>query len=100
MVMERWRSETLEISELQASGLALKVQTPIPNRLVPRRRSTTQFKLRSSTPSLQFSTTPSFCEMTVSYSLFAVMPPLLYASASQLLLQCGLEFAQVVLRRL
>ena len=49
-VLERWSSGALEISGLQVSGLALEVQARISNRLVSRRRSTTLFKPRSSTP--------------------------------------------------
>ncbi|MCK5801575.1 MAG: hypothetical protein KAI66_02025 [Lentisphaeria bacterium] len=36
----------------------VKVQTPIPSRLAFRGRTTAQFELKSSTPYLQYSTTP------------------------------------------
>ena len=38
------------INELQISGLMLKVQTSVPNRLVLRRYGIAQFELKSSTP--------------------------------------------------
>ena len=61
-VLEEW---SIEINELQILEMVLKVQTPIPDQLVFRRRRMLQFELSSSTPCLQSSTTPSSYGITV-----------------------------------